>query len=54
MGVLLKICCIFSQHLFLRTPLDGCFGFLYSDDVLTVVFDYSIFIFEPNREKGNF
>ena len=25
MGILLKICCIFSEHLFLRTPLDGCF-----------------------------
>ena len=25
MGVLLYICCIFSEHLFLRTPLGGCF-----------------------------
>ena len=25
MGVLLSICCIFSENLFLRTPLDGCF-----------------------------
>ena len=25
MGVLLYICCIFSEHLFLRTPLEGCF-----------------------------
>ena len=25
MGVLLKICCIFSEHLFFRTPLSGCF-----------------------------
>ena len=25
MGVLLWICCIFSEHLFLRTPLDGYF-----------------------------
>ena len=24
MGVLLYICCIFSGHLFLRTPLEGC------------------------------
>ena len=24
MGVLLQICCIFSEHLFLRTPLEGC------------------------------
>ena len=25
MGVLIKICCIFSEHLFLKTPLEGCF-----------------------------
>ena len=25
MGVLLWICCIFSEHLFFRTPLGGCF-----------------------------
>ena len=25
MDVLLKICCIFSEHLFLRTPPDSCF-----------------------------
>ena len=25
MDVLLQICCIFSEHLFLRTPLEGCF-----------------------------
>ena len=25
MGGLLQICCIFSEHLFLRTRLDGCF-----------------------------
>ena len=24
MGVLLYICCIFSEHIFLRTPLEGC------------------------------
>ena len=24
-GFLLWICCIFSKHLFLRTPLEGCF-----------------------------
>ena len=26
-GVLLYICCIFSEHLFLRTPLEGCFWY---------------------------
>ena len=25
MGFLLYICCLFSEHLFLRTPLDDCF-----------------------------
>ena len=25
MGALLYICCIFPEHLFLRTPLEGCF-----------------------------
>ena len=25
MGVLLSICCIISEHLFLKTPLEGCF-----------------------------
>ena len=26
MDVLLSSCCIFSEHLFLRTPLGGCFS----------------------------
>ena len=25
MGVLLQTCCLFSEHVFLRTPLEGCF-----------------------------
>ena len=25
MGFLLEICCIFSEHLFLKTPMEGCF-----------------------------
>ena len=29
-SVLLQICCIFSEHLLLGTPLGGCFCFLYS------------------------
>ena len=28
-GALLSVCCIFSEHIFLRTPLDGCFWILY-------------------------
>ena len=27
-GALLYICCIFSEHLFLRTPVEGCFWLL--------------------------
>ena len=29
MSVLLYICCIFSEHLFLRIPLDSCFCHWY-------------------------
>ena len=36
MGVLLKICCMFSKYLFLRTPLQGCFCMLGKHDVITV------------------
>ena len=39
MGVLLKICCIFSEHLFLGTPLGGCFSKL-GDDLLTYILKY--------------
>ena len=31
MGVLLLICWIFSEHLFVRTPLEGCFCFLHHE-----------------------
>ena len=27
MGVLLQICCIFSEHFFLGTPLESCFWY---------------------------
>ena len=30
MGVLLYISCIFSEHFFLRTPLDGCLGLIFT------------------------
>ena len=30
-GVLLQICCIFSERLFLITPLGGCFWIIYSE-----------------------
>ena len=42
MGVLLEICCIFSEHLFLRTPLDGCFC------------KYGSYILIPNKLAGKF
>ena len=43
-GVLLYICCIFSEHLSLRTPLDDCFSF----------FSASInYINKKRKEKGS-
>ena len=36
-GVLLKICCIFSEQLFLRTPLDGCFCHKYVSRILVKI-----------------
>ena len=30
MGVLLQICCIDSEHFFLRTPLEGCFLLVFT------------------------
>ena len=41
MGGLLYICCIFSEHLFLRTPVDGCF--LMTEVVFYRRQDYLIF-----------
>ena len=29
-GVVLQVCCIFSENLFLRTPMDGYFGWYFS------------------------
>ena len=47
MGVLLYICCIFSEHLFLRTPLDGCFWMIYVDfqTRISVPLTYQISLF---------
>ena len=33
-SALLYICCIFSEHLFLRTLLDGCFSHLYVGGII--------------------
>ena len=40
MGDLLQICCIFSEHLFVRTPLDGCFCVYLID---TTFFSMTVF-----------
>ena len=34
MGAFLWICCIFSEHLFLGTPLDGCFCIMVNKTIL--------------------
>ena len=36
MGVLLYICCIFSEHIFLRTPLEGCLWDKYFQKLLVM------------------
>ena len=41
MGVLLWICCIFSEHLFLRVPLDGCFWSLTFDEIYDTYADFN-------------
>ena len=46
MGVLLSICCVFSEHLFLRTFLGGCFWIIlkpttyHLSDKLNTQFQY--------------
>ena len=40
MDVLLQICCIYSEHLFLRTPLEGCSVYyisLYISNIKAVI-----------------
>ena len=36
--VLLLVCCIFSEHLFLKTPLDGCFQNLLEGNAFFLLF----------------
>ena len=39
MGVLLQICCVFSEHIFLRTTLESCFlelFYWYSQDFMNI------------------
>ena len=46
---LLKICCIFSEHLFLGTPLDGCFWdilIIFAIQNTLSTFDKRVFTFE--------
>ena len=53
------MCCIFSEHLFLRTPLNGCFCFhllsvlLHDLIVLTIASDHEISC-TNNRHDKNF
>ena len=37
MGILLWICCIFSEHLFVRISLDGCFCDFFSSDLIALL-----------------
>ena len=36
-GVLLSICCIFWEHLFLKTPPDGCFWIYWDSDLWDMI-----------------
>ena len=49
MGVLQYICSIFSEHLFLRTTLGGCFyGSQFSPSQAEVLLDSELYV-EPNH-----
>ena len=60
-GVLLWICCIFSEHLFSRTPLDGCFclkylwigGILFLDCCTSSLFHATVFFLYPLKTTEN-
>ena len=52
MSVFLQICCIFSEHLFLMTPLDGCFcripslpnkSFILCESKLNLIHNWCLF-----------
>ena len=58
-GVLIQICCTFSEHLFLRTPLEGCsisetylkhirniFDVLFKISCMTLLKDCNFFLYE--------
>ena len=51
MGVLLWICCIFSEHLVLRTPLDGCF-WIYNFCYWIVYHNHLLFIINIFTERN--
>ena len=40
LGVLLQICCIFSEHLFVRTLLDGCFCWIHVTEIIPLKIFY--------------
>ena len=57
MGVLLLICCLFLEHLFLGTPLDGCFCILrnlywkcFSKNTKCLLENWTQIRVEENRE----
>ena len=40
MGALLSICCIFSEYLFLITPLDGCFCWYWLQSLFLMIISF--------------
>ena len=57
MGVLLYIkfaVCIFSEHIFLRTPLDGCFWYRPFSTFLVAFEKKSIYMLWKLNEAKNF
>ena len=48
MGVFLKICCMFSEYLFLRTSLDGCFWSSLVVDIVAFKLQSKMFNFLHN------
>ena len=52
MGALMYICCIFLEHVFLRTPLDGCFCNEDEQNQNSWIFNwffFNVFKFQSNK-----
>ena len=54
MSVLLWICCIFSEHLFLRIPLGGCFWIIILAVFKHERYNYVLAVLWPKSRKRNF